>query len=140
MPWNHLHVGHSSSLKVQTTFARTASAHSFFLHHPVIMCTSILFDTSTFQTDTARQAMFVDERCMCWCQGGGDTELINGISGACEGGTRSVYSRAAMLQMYRQLTRQHDHVRVQYNSLRDQLVDYSRARTVLNDVFRSLQP
>eukprot|EP00892_Ulva_mutabilis_P007188 jgi/Ulvmu1/4841/UM020_0127.1 len=144
MPWNYSR-RNSSSQQPQAAIMDLHAAHTYRLHHPAIMCTAVIFDNGVFQTDTCSQAVFTEERCMCWCQGGGEAELINGLSGQCEGGDVSQYCRATMLEhcnaiMYPNQVWSATAGHRTSQALKARNIGHDHARSVLRQVFLSLRP
>ena len=60
--------------------------HPYRIHHPAMLCTAIKLDESCIDTsgDAGRHADFGESRCLCWANGDGAAELIDGASGAVE--------------------------------------------------------
>ncbi|MES1909189.1 MAG: hypothetical protein MHM6MM_001972 [Cercozoa sp. M6MM] len=71
---------------------------SYFVHHPVIMCTGVKLDDGIVdQTDVA---LFTDA-CAGWCRGE-DVEVLNGTSGLTVGGNVSRFSDNALASLLEQ--------------------------------------
>lgn len=145
MPWNRASNGCAVSDWNRSDNALLATGHKFALHHPLLLCTAVSFDTGIFRTDVARQATFTEQRCICWCHRGGAAEVINGISGLCSDNSVSKQSRAAMLQNFLAIRgnpgyRAGSPFHEIYNTLKFQDEDFRVARAVLKEVFQRLQP